>query len=73
MDVGGGSCRKHGGGRRCVAEGCMKTDVGGESLLYRDIERAGIRRWFTVRTGFLWRLSVKREDSFLRCKSPLQS
>lgn len=30
VDVGGGSCRKHGGGRRCGADGCMKTDVGGE-------------------------------------------
>ena len=32
VDVGGGSCRKHGGGRRCGADGCMKTDVGGECL-----------------------------------------
>lgn len=30
VDVGGGNCRKHGGGRRCGADGCMKTDVGGE-------------------------------------------
>lgn len=32
VDVGGGRCRKHGGGRRCGVEGCVKTDVGGEWL-----------------------------------------
>lgn len=74
VDVGGGSCRKHGGGRRCVAEGCMKTDVGGEWLLYTEID---LKRWCKTpvldvcKLHFaLRRSAVEGEGSFSRAQSP---
>lgn len=48
VDVGGGSCRRHGGGRRCGAEGCLKTDVGGGCGCYQPHAEFSSRRFVFV-------------------------